>query len=136
MTERGGTEGLTDDRYKRLRPAANDNHQTTLRFVLGDLAARREPRSRAEIATIRRLLRDAPASALRGNPEAMRHWRYSFFPLDRHVAYDAKFHAAKAMTPAERMAEIAELALLAKSMQTLVDALKTEAGSAGPETRS
>jgi hypothetical protein len=34
------------------------------------------------------------------------------------------------------MAEIAELALLAKSMQTLVDALKAEAGSAGPETRS
>jgi hypothetical protein len=136
MVERGDNEGLTDECESRSRCAANDNHQATLRFVLGDLAARREPRSRAEIDAIRRLLRYAPASALHGNPEAMRHWRYSFFPLDRHVALDAKFHAAKAMTPAERMAEIAELALLAKSMQTLVDALKAEAGSAGPETRS
>ena len=116
MIERRSIDGLTDEREIRSRSAANDNHQATLRFVLGDLAARREPRSRAEIDAIRRLLRYAPASALHGNPEAMRHWRYSFFPLDRHVAYDAKFHAAQAMTPAERMAEIAELALLAKSM--------------------
>jgi hypothetical protein len=117
----------------RPRQPANDNHAAALRLVLDDLAARRVPRSPAEITTIRRLLRYAPASALHGNPEAMRHWRYSFFPLDRHVAYDAKFHAAKAMTPAERMAEVAELALLARSMQTLVDALKAETGAAAPE---
>ena len=136
MIERRSIEGLTEEREIRSRSAANDSHAAALRVVLGDLASRRVPRTPAEIAIIRRILTDAPASALRGNSEALRHWRYSFFPLDRHVAYDAKFHAAKAMTPAERIAEIAELALLAKSMQTLVDALKTEVGSAGPETRS